>query len=71
MLKYRGWVEKSHSLRKEAALESGGMTANTSVSLARQQQSEQLLHLSSIGVDRGVRLLLFSKINDQLCGFAG
>ncbi len=36
-----GWVEESHSLRKEAALESGGTTVDTSVSLAKRQQGEQ------------------------------
>ncbi len=41
MLKYGGWVEESYSLRKGAALESGGVTADTSVSLARGQQGEQ------------------------------
>ncbi len=41
MLKYEGWVEKSHSLRKEAAVWSAGTAEDTSVSLARGQQSEQ------------------------------
>ncbi len=41
MVECGGWVEDSRSLRKEAALESGGMAVDTSVSLARRQQGEQ------------------------------
>ncbi len=37
----RGKFEKSHSLKKEAALESGGTAADTSVLLARWQQGKQ------------------------------
>lgn len=33
--------DESHSLRKDAALWSGGLPADTSVSLATQQQVEQ------------------------------
>ncbi len=36
-----GWIKKSHSPRKEAALESGGTTADACVLLARRQQGEQ------------------------------
>ena len=38
---YVGWVQESHSLRNEAALQSGGTTADTSVSFARWQQGKQ------------------------------
>ena len=37
----RGWIKKSRSLREEAALQSGGTAANTSVSFVRRQQGEQ------------------------------
>ncbi len=36
-----GRIERSHSLRKEAAPRSGGTVVDTSVSLARWQQGEQ------------------------------
>ena len=39
MEKCWGWVQESH--RQEAALQSGGATADTSVSFARWQQGEQ------------------------------
>ncbi len=41
MVAYGGYIEEPHSLRKEAVLESGGMAADTSVSLAKWQQGEQ------------------------------
>ncbi len=38
---------------------------------AQEPETVQLLHLSSTDIDRGVcLLLLFSKTNDQLLGFA-
>ncbi len=41
MVECGGWIEKSPSLKEEAAFESGGTTADTSALLARRQQDEQ------------------------------
>ncbi len=38
----------SHSVRKEAALDSGGTITDTSVSLARRQQGEQAVAVVGI-----------------------
>ncbi len=43
-----GGAEESHSLRREAVLEAGGATADTSVSFARWQQGEQAV--SGVGM---------------------
>ncbi len=55
-MEFRGYVEESHSLRKEAALQNVGTAADTSVSLTRQQWGKQVdrVYISSFGLCGGI-----------------